>query len=86
MMRQSITSLIIKIIHILKAEIRAIGTETMKRIYGKELGYMKKTKVYRLKGFKAFWKKIMRNMYISTYLYNIFNFQIRDRRVANIWV
>lgn len=62
----------IKIIHILKAEIRAIGTETMKRIYGKELGYLKKTKVCRLKGFRAFWKKIMRNTYISTFLYNIF--------------
>lgn len=50
-------NLIIKIIHILKAEIRAIGTETMKKLYGKELGYLKKTKACRLKRFRALWEK-----------------------------
>jgi len=57
-LRMSIkTSSMMRVIHVFKAELRRTGTETMKRINGKEVCYSKKAEVCRLKHFRPFWKK-----------------------------
>lgn len=68
------TSASIKLVHILKTEIRT-GAEIMKRIYGQELCHLKKKpKVCRLKGVREFWEIINKNTSILTFSYIYFNF------------
>lgn len=71
-----------RIIHIFKAEIRIIGTETMKRIHGeKTLCYLKKEQSLQTERVQSISEiKPMITTYISTFLYNV-----RVRRVAKIW-